>query len=71
MHEFQNLQGDVADDRNETIIELGDDRTEKLCIIGKKKDFSTRPRGREEKMPHVPKNIDERRVPVECVGSAR
>ena len=60
---IQHWQGDVADDRNVTIIELGDDGTADDLSDGKtehmwKKDRSSiRPRGREEKRPHVPKNI--------------
>ena len=66
MHEFQRLQGDVADDRNVTIIKPGDDGTaddesdEKPYIIWKKEQSSSRPRGREETRPHVAKNICDR-----------
>ena len=63
---FQHWQGDVADDGNVTIVESGGDRTaddesdEKLYIVWRKTDLSTRPRGCEEKRPHVPKNIGDR-----------
>ena len=55
----------MADDRNVTIIELEDDRTVddesdgKAYIIWKEWS-SIRPREREGKRPHVPKNIGDR-----------
>ena len=41
----------------ETIGQPMTSPTEKLYIIWKKEQSSIRPRGREEKRPHVPKNI--------------
>ena len=57
VREFQHLQGDVADDRNVTIIELGDDRSADDESDGKPnksgRRSGLRPRGRED----VSKNI--------------
>ena len=67
----------MADDRNETIIELGDDRTAdnesdgKLYIIPNKEQFSTRPCGCEKKRSHVPKNVDDPRVLPDLLGDRK
>ena len=56
----------MAGDGNVTTIEPGDFRTAddesdgKPYIIWNKEQSSTRPRGREENRPHVPKNIGDR-----------
>ena len=56
----------MAGDRNVTIIEPGDDRSTddesdgKPYIIWNQEESSIRPRGREEKRPHVPKNVGHR-----------
>ena len=70
----QHWQGDVAEDRNGTIIEPGDGRTAddesdgKPYIVWKKGQSSIRPHGREKKRPHVPKKVDDLRVQPDLFG---
>ena len=68
---------DVADNRNVTISEPGDDRTAddesdgKSNIIWETEQSSTRSRGREEKRPHVSKNTgDQMQVSADAMRFA-